>query len=46
MDMDHAKFESILDNFKKSKGYKVDTDMTVEDLQEIVKLQKALYKEV
>ena len=38
------KFENVLDEIKESKGYKVDTDLTTEDLKEVVKRYKAIYK--
>ncbi len=38
------KFENILDNAKESKGYKFDTDLNTDDLKEIVKKYKAIYK--
>ena len=38
------KFENILDSKKESKGYKFDTDLTVDDLKDIVKEYKKLYK--
>lgn len=43
MGVEHAKFERILTQFKKSKNYQSDTDMNTEDLQELVKRYKALY---
>ena len=44
MDVEKSKFERILDKFKESKGYKYDPEMTGDDLKEIVKQFKALYK--
>ena len=38
------KFDNVLDRVKESKGYKVDTDLTIEDLKEIVKEYKLIYK--
>lgn len=38
------KFENILDKVKESKGYKFDTDLNVEDLKQIVKEYKSIYK--
>ncbi|WP_334304170.1 pyruvate, phosphate dikinase [Romboutsia lituseburensis] len=38
------KFENVLDDAKESKGYKFDTELTVEDLKEIVKKYKEIYK--
>ncbi|HSQ89444.1 pyruvate, phosphate dikinase [Romboutsia sp.] len=38
------KFENVLDNAKESKGYKFDTDLNTDDLKEIVKKYKEIYK--
>lgn len=38
------KFENVLDNVKESKGYKFDTDLNTDDLKEIVKKYKEIYK--
>ena len=38
-------FEEIMDKVKEEKGYKNDTDLTVEDLQNLVKLFKSAVKE-
>ncbi|SHG91450.1 pyruvate, phosphate dikinase [Tepidibacter thalassicus] len=38
------KFESILDKIKEKKGYKYDTELTVEDLKEIVCEFKLIYE--
>ena len=43
MNIAKAKFEEILDEAKEEKGAKSDTDLTAEDLKEIVKKYKALY---
>ena len=43
MGISKAKFEEILDEMKEAKGAKSDTDLTAEDLKEIVKKFKALY---
>jgi len=43
--IDHSKFEKRLDQVKESKGVKNDTDLDAEDLKEVVKLYKELYKE-
>ena len=43
MDIEHAKFERILTEFKKSKNYTLDTEMNVDDLKEVVKRYKELY---
>lgn len=44
MEIPKYKFENILDSKKESKGYKFDTDLTVDDLKDIVKEYKKLYK--
>ncbi|MBO3443154.1 pyruvate, phosphate dikinase [Clostridium sp. CCUG 7971] len=38
------KFENILDKIKESKEYKFDTDLNIDDLKELVKEYKKLYK--
>jgi pyruvate,orthophosphate dikinase len=38
-----AKFEAILDDVKESKGVKMDTELTAEDLKTVVQRYKALY---
>ncbi|MBR6788914.1 MAG: pyruvate, phosphate dikinase [Clostridia bacterium] len=43
MEQDKTVYERILDNIKESKGYKSDTDLTADDLKEIVKLFKSNY---
>ncbi|MEG1459184.1 MAG: pyruvate, phosphate dikinase, partial [Acetivibrio sp.] len=45
MEMSKTFFESILDELKASKGYKIDTEMTAEDLKEVIAKYKAIYKE-
>ncbi len=45
MQQDKSKYERILDQIKEKKGVKYDKDLTAEDLKEIVKLFKKLYKE-
>lgn len=45
MGLEKSKFERILDQVKEEKGYKQDTDLTADDLKEIVALFKKLYKE-
>lgn len=45
MQQDKSKYERILDDIKEKKGVKLDKDLTAEDLKEIVKLFKKLYKE-
>lgn len=44
MGVEHAKFEAIIDEVKSKRGIKEDTELNVEELQEIVKKYKALYK--
>jgi pyruvate,orthophosphate dikinase len=46
MEMGHGDFEHILESAKDTKGAKYDTDLTAEDLQEIVAKYKAKIKEV
>jgi pyruvate,orthophosphate dikinase len=45
MEIAKAKFEKILDDVKKQKGKSNDTDLTADDLLEVIKGYKALYKE-
>lgn len=45
MEMSKTFFEGILDEMKEEKGYKFDTDMTAEDLKELISKYKAIYKE-
>ena len=44
MEIEKAKFEAILDAVKEETGAKMDTDLTAESLQEVVKRYKELYK--
>ncbi len=44
MGVDHDKFEAIIDEVKSHRGIKEDTELTTEELQEIVKKYKAMYK--
>jgi pyruvate, orthophosphate dikinase len=44
MNVDKPKFEHILDAVKEENGAKIDTDLTAENLKEVVKRYKALYK--
>ena len=46
MEIPKARFERILDEVKEEKGVKFDTDLSAEDLVELVAKFKALYKEV
>nr|WP_320120622.1 pyruvate, phosphate dikinase [uncultured Marinifilum sp.] len=41
----HNPFEVVLDEMKESKGYKVDTELTVEDLKALVEGYKAVIRE-
>ena len=45
MGIEHDEFEKILDAQKKKKGVTQDTELTTEDLKEVVKEYKKLYKE-
>ena len=45
MQQDKSKYERILDQIKEKKGVKFDKDLSADDLKEIVKLFKKLYKE-
>ena len=45
MDVEHEEFEKLLDARKKVKGVKLDTELTAEDLIEVVSGYKNLYKE-
>ncbi len=45
MQQDKSKYERILDQIKEKKKVQFDKDLTAEDLKEIVKLFKKLYKE-
>ena len=45
MEMSKKFFESILDEIKEAKGAKYDTDLTAEDLKEVIARYKAIYKE-
>jgi pyruvate,orthophosphate dikinase len=44
MGLDHDHFEHELHSMKVAKGVKLDTDLTAEDLKELVKRYKAVYK--
>ncbi|MBP5204476.1 pyruvate, phosphate dikinase [bacterium] len=44
MGMEHSHFENILDEVKGKKGVQNDVDLDVDDLKEVVKKYKALYK--
>jgi pyruvate,orthophosphate dikinase len=45
MGVEHEEFEKVLDSQKNKKGVKLDTELTTEDLMEIVEGYKKLYKE-
>ena len=45
MEMSKTFFEGILDEVKEEKGAKFDTDLTAEDLKEVIAKYKAIYKE-
>ncbi|MDF2801874.1 MAG: ppdK [Anaerocolumna sp.] len=44
MEISKAKFERVLDEIKEKKGVHFDTDLTAEDLKDVVTAFKALYK--
>ena len=44
MGVEKRLFEDLLDAVKEEKGYKIDTDLTAEDLKDLVVKFKALYK--
>lgn len=44
MGVEHAKFEKIIDEVKSHRGIKEDTELTTDELKEIVTKYKALYK--
>jgi len=46
LEVDHDHFEEILEHVKETKGAKFDTDLTAQDLEEIVKRYRAKIKEV
>ncbi|MBE5934534.1 MAG: pyruvate, phosphate dikinase [Lachnospiraceae bacterium] len=45
MEMSKTFFEGILDDIKEAKGAKFDTDLTADDLKEVIAKYKAIYKE-
>ena len=45
MEMSKSFFEGILDEVKAEKGAKFDTDLTADDLKEVIAKYKAIYKE-
>lgn len=44
MEIDKTKFDAILDDVKEKNGAKADTDLTAENLKEVVERYKELYK--
>lgn len=44
MGIEHNKFEGILESVKQEKGAKQDIDLSADDLKEVVKRYKAMYK--
>ncbi|WP_373898892.1 pyruvate, phosphate dikinase [Haloimpatiens sp. FM7315] len=44
MGIEKRKFEDVLDGVKEEKGVKFDTDLSTDDLKEVVKKFKAIYK--
>ncbi|HDS03846.1 MAG TPA: pyruvate, phosphate dikinase [Firmicutes bacterium] len=44
MGVDGSLFEHALESIKKKNGYKIDTELTVEDLKKLVEEYKAIYK--
>ena len=45
MEISKSKFERVLDEIKEKKGYKFDTDLTADDLKEVIAEFKAIYKQ-
>lgn len=45
MEISKSKFERVLDEIKEKKGVHYDTDLTAEDLKDVIEQFKALYKE-
>ena len=46
MEIDKSKFEEEIDKLKKEKNVKLDTELTAEDLKELVKRYKEIYKNI
>ncbi|MBQ9511820.1 MAG: pyruvate, phosphate dikinase [Lachnospiraceae bacterium] len=44
MEIDKSKFEAVLDDIKKKNKYKSDLDLTADDMSEVIKRYKAIYK--
>ena len=45
MDIPKPKFEKIIDEIKEARGVKLDTELTAEDLKELIAKYKVLYKQ-
>ena len=45
MEIEKSFFESVLDEIKEEKGAKFDTDLTADDLKEVIVRYKAIYKD-
>ncbi len=45
MEVPKSHFEKVLDEVKKAKGWKFDTDLTGDDLKEVIKRYKEIYRE-
>ena len=45
MEVPKSHFEKVLDDVKKAKGWKFDTDLTGDDLKEVIKRYKEIYRE-
>lgn len=44
MEVSKTKFDAILESVKEAKGYKLDTELTADDLKEVIAQYKELYK--
>ena len=44
MEIEKSKFEAVLDDIKKKHKYKSDLDLTADDMNEVIKRYKAIYK--
>ncbi|WP_230397835.1 pyruvate, phosphate dikinase [Novisyntrophococcus fermenticellae] len=44
MEVSKTKFDAILESVKEAKGYKLDTELTADDLKEVIAKYKELYK--
>ena len=45
-EVDKAKFEEVLDDIKEENGVQYDTELTADDLKEVIKRYKRIYKKV